>query len=341
MLRYLALLLLLAATPAAAQDSNFPTPGNARVPGYVTMCLNGSNQAIPCAAGGGLAAGAAVTGCAAQSSLFITSTLTLGCVAAVSEADSGDPVTLTGHLVIPNGAAGTPSIALGGTGSTTGIFGSNTTFIIANSGVASVTVTAAAMLLAQNALNLPTGNSIGWNADTFLSRSAANTLRIGATSGTATGSLALTNLTASGTLAGTLTTAIGANVVCNAGTASSLLTLQVSATGCAASSARFKEGIASIDRAKALDDVLKFDAVSYRYRPEFDMGSDKHVGFTAEQVGSIDPQWITYERDGVTPHAVKYNEMVPLLTAAIQALKADNDNLKAEINNLKRVVGAR
>lgn len=177
----------------------------------------GQNLNVPNSSGGGgggIAAGAAITGCVAQSSLFVTSTLTVGCVAAVSEADSGDPVTLTGHLVIPNGAAGSPSIALGGTGSTTGIFGSNTTFIIANSGVASVTVTAAAMLLAQNALNLPTGNSIGWNADTFLSRSAASTLRVGATSGTATG-----NLLVSGIGPGTIYSAAGTAVpACAAGT---------------------------------------------------------------------------------------------------------------------------
>lgn len=132
--------------------------------------------------------------------------------------------------------------------------------------------------------------------------------------------------TFSGALSATLATALAANVVCNAGTASSALTLQVSATGCAASSARFKEGITSLNREQAFNDVLAFEPYSYFYRPEFQMGSDKHVGFTAEQIGSIDPQWITYEADGVTPHAVKYNEMVPLLVAAFQQL---NDKFEA------------
>lgn len=141
-----------------------------------------------------------------------------------------------------------------------------------------------------------------------------------------------------GALAATLAAATGTNVVCNTPGTKTALTVQVSATGCAASSARFKEGIASIDKEQALSDVMHFQPVSYFYKPEFNMGSDKHVGFTAEQIGSVDPQWITYEADGVTPHAVKYNEMTPLLAAAIQALKADNDNLRAEIDNLKRRV---
>ena len=68
MLRYLALFALLLLTPATAQDHEFPTPGNATVPGYVTMCIV-ANQAVPCAAGAPgtiySAAGTAVPACAA------------------------------------------------------------------------------------------------------------------------------------------------------------------------------------------------------------------------------------------------------------------------------------
>lgn len=134
--------------------------------------------------------------------------------------------------------------------------------------------------------------------------------------------------TFNGALAASLTTAVGTNAVCNTPGTKTALTVQVWATGCAASSARFKEGIASIDREKALDDVLRFQPVSYFYKPEFNMGDDRHVGFTAEQIGSVDPQWITYETDGITPHAVKYQEMVPLLTAAIQQIKAEFEAYK-------------
>jgi hypothetical protein len=142
-------------------------------------------------------------------------------------------------------------------------------------------------------------------------------------------------ITAAGVISATLSSATGTNAVCNTPGTKTNLTVQVWATGCAASSARFKEGIEAISRSQALADVVAFQAVKYRYRPEYDMGADLHVGFTAEQIGSVDPQWITYEADGVTPHAVKYQEMAPLLAAAIQQLKADNDNLRAEIELLK------
>lgn len=137
-------------------------------------------------------------------------------------------------------------------------------------------------------------------------------------------------------ISATLAAATGTNVVCNTPGTNTALTVQVSATGCAASSARFKEGIASLDKERALADVLAFEPVSYLYKPETNMGRDLHVGFTAEQIGSVDPQWITYEDDGVTPHAVKYQEMIPLLTAAIQQLKVDNDNLRAAIEALRK-----
>src|SRR5260221_8641799 len=50
MLRRIATLLaaLIFSLSAHAQDHNFTTPGNAVVPGYVTMCLNSSGNAIPC-----------------------------------------------------------------------------------------------------------------------------------------------------------------------------------------------------------------------------------------------------------------------------------------------------
>lgn len=151
-----------------------------------------------------------------------------------------------------------------------------------------------------------------------------------------TGGVGITGaLFVNGALNGTLASATGTNAVCNTPGTATALTVQVWATGCAASSERFKRDIIAVDPTKALADVVAFRAVSYYYRPEFSMGNDLHVGFTAEQVGAIDRQWITFEQDGLTPHAVKYNEMAPLLAAAIQQLKADNDNLRAEVRALR------
>lgn len=309
-----------------------------------------NSQVYKPTAGGGsssITAGTTATsGCGANGVMFSQSSL-VQCDTGFTYAGAGGQVALTGSIAVPNGAAGTPSFVLGNSGSTTGIFGSNTTFIIGTSGVAQATITS-------NSLALASANSTSWGGDTFLSRSAANTLRIGATAGTATGSLALTNLTASGTLAATLTTATGANVVCNAGTASSLLTLQVSATGCAASARRFKEVISSIDLDRAFETVMGMRPVSFFYNKEYADDPEKHIGFIAEEVNELPSpvagySMTTTEKDSELLHGVKYNEMPALFAAAFQKivtkseerfaqLKADNDNLRAEVEDLKRRV---
>jgi len=143
--------------------------------------------------------------------------------------------------------------------------------------------------------------------------------------------------TSTSTVSGTLTVAgivatAQADVVCT--TSAGLLTYQVSATGCAASSIRFKEDLKAIADAMALDVVTRLEPKSYHYRPETDMGSDVHFGFTAEQVGKIAPDLITYEDDG-QPHAVKYNELHAFYAGAFRQLKADNDNLRACMDSWK------
>ena len=123
---------------AAQAQNNFPTPGGATVPGYVTMCISG-NIAVPCnpgGGGGGLAAGAAVTGCPAQSSLFVTSALQLGCVTPVSETDTGLVFSLSGILAMPDtsggGAAG--MVTMGGSRFLHDTGGISNTFLGHNSG---------------------------------------------------------------------------------------------------------------------------------------------------------------------------------------------------------------
>lgn len=184
----------------------------------------------------------------------------------------------------------------------------------------------------------------GTNIDTAAG-GTSNTIQIGA------GSTAVWSATGTGTpstsvstVAGTLTvagiqSAAQADVVCT--TSAGLLTFQVSATGCASSSIRFKEGLKSIADADALAIITKLEPKSYYYRPETDMGADIHFGFTAEQVEKVDSKLITYEDDG-TPHAVKYNELHAFYAGAFRQLKADNDNLNSCMESWKcRIFGWR
>jgi len=151
------------------------------------------------------------------------------------------------------------------------------------------------------------------------------------------------SINSAGNMAATLNAAVGTNAVCNTPGTLTGVTVQVWATGCAASSARFKEGIAVIDRERAFETVLALRPVSYFYRPDYADDPDKHIGFTAEQVNSLPSpvdgySLTTTEKDSDLLHGFKYNEMAPLLVAAIQQLKADNDNLRVELEALKRKV---
>lgn len=178
MLKYLALFALLFAAPAAAQDHSFPTPGNAVVPGYVTMCINGSNQAIPCAAGGGLAAGAAVTGCPAGANLFVTSGLLLGCSANLTEGDTGTPLTSAGVISLPaTGSASATNLNFGTAG--TGIFGTSTTISFGIATANQAFLASTGFTLNAGNLSLPAASNIGWGGAAFLYGPAAATFRFG------------------------------------------------------------------------------------------------------------------------------------------------------------------
>lgn len=108
MLRYLAFLALLAITPAAAQDSNFPTPGNARVPGFVTMCIV-ANQAVPCAAGGSLVPGTTAFVCGSAGSFAYSDGTLLQCDANLKVTT---PSTSVGNVSILGGGASVPQFTL-------------------------------------------------------------------------------------------------------------------------------------------------------------------------------------------------------------------------------------
>ena len=165
---------------------------------------------------------------------------------------------------------------------------------------------------------------------------ASNGLRLLTNNG-ATTALTLTAAgaaTVSGTLSATIASTAQTNVACyNSGTG--LFTYQTWATGCLASSARFKENITVRSNADALKVVTALEPVTFTYKKSADMGSEKHNGFIAEQVVKVAPDLVDFEKDGKTPRAVKYQEMAPYFAGAIRELKTANDNLKAANDNLK------
>lgn len=108
---------------------------------------------------------------------------------------------------------------------------------------------------------------------------------------------------------------------------------------CLVSSERFKTSLKDIADRDALAAVLKLQPSTGRYKPEGIFTSEvwqrEHVWFSAEKVAMIDPRLVAYDNDGQI-RAVDYNGVFTLYAGAIRQLKADNDNLRTDVEQLKR-----
>jgi hypothetical protein len=83
------------------------------------------------------------------------------------------------------------------------------------------------------------------------------------------------------------------------------------------------------DAEHGLAEVMALRSVTYKSKTD---GERVFVGFVAEEVHAIGlTEFVEYAEDG-TPDALAYSHMVALLTKAIQELKAEVDDLKAQIN---------
>ena len=102
------------------------------------------------------------------------------------------------------------------------------------------------------------------------------------------------------------------------------------------SDARIKDNIAPL--ASGLDVVAKLKPVQFRYKESWSKDTSLQPGFIAQdlQAALVDQPYV----DGVVLQgpeymSVAYQSLIPLLTKAIQELKADNDALKARVAALE------
>ncbi len=63
--------------------------------------------------------------------------------------------------------------------------------------------------------------------------------------------------------------------------------------------------------------------------------ADEHVGLIAQDVQKVVPEAVSVGKDASQTLAVDYPALVPVLVEAIKELKADNDNLHRELNELR------
>ena len=136
----------------------------------------------------------------------------------------------------------------------------------------------------------------------------------------------------------TTATAAQTSYVCR-GTGNEIISVAVANT-CASSSIKFKEDVADLHI--GLSELLQLRPVSYRYRltgnDAFDSAPgqrDLNMGFIAEEANSVDQRFVVMDAEG-KPRTVRYEQLSAPIINALKELKADNDNMRAEIDKLKR-----
>lgn len=99
------------------------------------------------------------------------------------------------------------------------------------------------------------------------------------------------------------------------------------------SSARYKHDI--IPMVAGLADIVKLSPVNFHYnKGHVDDGKFRQYGFTAEDVVKVNPDLVRLD-ETKRPNSVDMLAMVPILVKAVQELKVDNDNLRADIKAIR------
>ncbi len=92
-----------------------------------------------------------------------------------------------------------------------------------------------------------------------------------------------------------------------------------------------KENIREIDT--ALEKITKLRGVTYEWKDKEKRGDKCHIGLIAQEVEEVFPEAVSKDPEG--NKGVAYSRLVAPLIEAVKTLKAENDNLASEIENLK------
>ena len=111
------------------------------------------------------------------------------------------------------------------------------------------------------------------------------------------------------------------------GNAANMFISSDGAMGRSTSSLKYKKNV--LDYTKGLAEVMQLRPVSYTSKNPREEGQT-FAGLIAEEVHELGlTEFVQYAEDG-TPDALAYQNMIALLTKAIQELKAEIDALKAQ-----------
>ena len=110
------------------------------------------------------------------------------------------------------------------------------------------------------------------------------------------------------------------------------------AGGCLVSTREAKTLTGYLSPSDALAKVAALKPISFNYKKGYgDEGKFEQFGFFADEVAAVDERMASRGDDGKLK-GVRYLEMPAVLAGAIQQLKADNDNLRADVEALKKKV---
>jgi len=111
-------------------------------------------------------------------------------------------------------------------------------------------------------------------------------------------------------------------------------TLQADANGtisAVTSDSTLKTSVSAIDY--TLNDILALNPVSYNWKDIERFGAQREIGFIAQEVKEIIPEVIGINFDGT--YSLEYSKLTSLLVKGIKELKAELDDVKTELKNIK------
>jgi hypothetical protein len=95
---------------------------------------------------------------------------------------------------------------------------------------------------------------------------------------------------------------------------------------------RYKHDIKPLK--SGLAEIMKLDTVSFFFNQGYgDNGATEKYGFTAENMLKPLPKLVNLDAEG-KPSTIDWSGLLPVIVNAIKELKADNDNLRAQIRKL-------
>jgi hypothetical protein len=136
-----------------------------------------------------------------------------------------------------------------------------------------------------------------------------------------------------------LTAFYGTRVAINTATPSYTLQVNGSVAGTSAyvnlSDARHKKNVLPLE--KGLAELQKLNPVTFNWDEPKDVGmKGQQTGFIAQEVEKILPSVVVTEENDEKTKGIKYSELIPILTKAVQELKAENDAQAAKLNELSQ-----